>query len=72
MGGGFPNGVAGHTTPTSATASGAEMLVDYVRVFTAGGSVTPTPSLQRGSGNKLPGGGYQLYRWHHSHPCQHH
>lgn len=44
MGGGFPNGVAGHTTPTSATASGASMIVDYVRVFTAGGSTTPTPT----------------------------
>jgi Glycosyl hydrolases family 16 len=46
MGGGFPNGVAGHTTPTAATASGASMLIDYVRVFTAGGSgggTTPTP-----------------------------
>jgi len=49
MGGGFPNGVAGHTTPTSATASEAEMLVDYVRVFTAGGSVTPTPTTTAGS-----------------------
>ena len=48
MGGGFPNGVAGHTTPTSSTASGASMLIDYVRVFTSGGSGsgggTPTPT----------------------------
>lgn len=45
MGGGFPNGVAGHTTPTSATTSGASMLVDYVRVFTSPGSApTPTPT----------------------------
>lgn len=44
MGGGFPNGVAGHTTPTSATASGASMLVDYVRVFTSGGGTAPTPT----------------------------
>ncbi len=43
MGGGFPNGVAGHTTPTSATVSGASMLIDYVRVFTSSGS-TPTPT----------------------------
>ncbi|MBA2287790.1 MAG: family 16 glycosylhydrolase [Ktedonobacteraceae bacterium] len=43
MGGGFPNGVAGHTTPTAATVSGGSMLVDYVRVFTANGS-NPTPS----------------------------
>ncbi|HEY1353574.1 MAG TPA: malectin domain-containing carbohydrate-binding protein [Ktedonobacteraceae bacterium] len=45
MGGGFPNGVAGHTTPTAATTSGASMLVDYVRVFTSPGSApTPTPT----------------------------
>lgn len=45
MGGGFPNGVAGHTTPTSATTSGASMLVDYVHVFTSPGSApTPTPT----------------------------
>jgi len=45
MGGGFPNGVAGHTTPTGATASGASMIVDYVRVFTMqGNGVTPTPT----------------------------
>ncbi len=53
MGGGFPNGVAGHTTPTSATASGASMLIDYVRVFTAGsGGVTPTPTA-----TSVPGSG---------------
>ncbi len=45
MGGGFPNGVAGHTTPTSATASGGSMLVDYVRVLTTTGSApSPTPT----------------------------
>jgi hypothetical protein len=45
MGGGFPNGVAGHNTPTAATASGASMLVDYVHVFTTNGSApTPTPT----------------------------
>jgi hypothetical protein len=42
MGGGFPTGVAGHNTPTAATASGASMVVDYMRVFTANGP-TPTP-----------------------------
>lgn len=53
MGGGFPNGVAGHTTPTSATTSGASMLIDYVRVFTSPGSApTPTPT---------PGGGASTY-----------
>jgi hypothetical protein len=51
MGGGFPNGVAGHTTPTSATVSGGSMLVDYVRVLTTTGSApspTPTPSPTAG------------------------
>jgi hypothetical protein len=47
MGGGFPNGVAGHNTPTSATVSGGSMLVDYVHVLTTTGSApspTPTPT----------------------------
>lgn len=47
IGGGFPNGVAGHTTPTSATASGVPMNVDYVRVYTANGSApAPTPTVR--------------------------
>jgi beta-glucanase (GH16 family) len=37
MGGAFPDGVAGHATPTSATQPGHSMLVDYVRVYTSGG-----------------------------------
>ena len=50
MGGGFPNGVCGCTTPTSSTASGYSMNVDYVRVYTANGSTpTPTPTSS-GSG----------------------
>ena len=45
MGGGFPNGVSGQTTPTSTTQSGASMLVDYVRVYTTTGTTsTPTPT----------------------------
>jgi hypothetical protein len=44
MGGGFPNGVSGTTTPTSATQSGGEMLVSDVSVYTANGTVTPTPT----------------------------
>jgi beta-glucanase (GH16 family) len=35
MGGGFPNGVSGQTTPTGATDPGHPMLVDYVSVSTA-------------------------------------
>jgi beta-glucanase (GH16 family) len=33
MGGGFPNGVCGCTTPTTATASGGQLLADYVAVY---------------------------------------
>ncbi|AGL20679.1 carbohydrate-binding protein [Actinoplanes sp. N902-109] len=51
IGGGFPNGVAGSSTPTSATVSGRSMLVDYVAVYSkagsgggGGGSTTPPPS----------------------------
>ncbi|MBW4720753.1 carbohydrate-binding protein [Saccharothrix sp. SC076] len=38
IGGAFPNGVAGRATPTAATAPGRSMLVDYVAVWTAGGT----------------------------------
>jgi hypothetical protein len=45
MGGGFPNGVCGCTTPTSATASGGTMSVAYVAAYsTSGGGSTPTPT----------------------------
>ncbi|WP_434741540.1 glycoside hydrolase family 16 protein [Micromonospora sp. SH-82] len=44
MGGGFPNGVAGFTTPTSATVPGRPMLVDYVAVYQRGGGSTPPPT----------------------------
>jgi len=43
MGGGFPNGVSGVTTPTTATASGASMNIDWVAVYNKGGA-TPTPT----------------------------
>ncbi len=51
MGGGFPNGVSGTTTPTSATQSGGAMLVSDVSVYTANGNVTPTPTATAGSGS---------------------
>ncbi|MER6397089.1 glycoside hydrolase family 16 protein [Kitasatospora sp. NPDC001603] len=41
MGGAFPDPVAGHRTPTAATASGVPMLVDYVAVYRSGGGTTP-------------------------------
>jgi hypothetical protein len=45
MGGGFPNGVCGCTSPTSATTSGGTMSVAYVAAYsTSGGSGTPTPT----------------------------
>ncbi|MEU8197054.1 glycoside hydrolase family 16 protein [Microbispora amethystogenes] len=44
IGGGFPNGVAGFSTPTSATVSGRPMLVDYVAVWQSGGGSNPSPS----------------------------
>ena len=38
MGGGYPNGVCGCTTPTSSTASGGTMRVAYVAAYTTNGS----------------------------------
>ncbi|HET8840448.1 MAG TPA: glycoside hydrolase family 16 protein, partial [Ktedonobacteraceae bacterium] len=54
MGGGFPAAFGGG--PTSSTASGASLNVDYVRVFTSGGSgggttPTPTPTSTGGGGS---------------------
>ncbi|MEU5880485.1 glycoside hydrolase family 16 protein [Spirillospora sp. NPDC047279] len=42
MGGAFPDGVAGQTTPTASTVSGRPMLVDYVAVWQSGGGGGPT------------------------------
>lgn len=49
MGGAFPNGVAGSSTPTGSTASGVPMLVDYVAVYTKGGGTTPTATATTGN-----------------------
>jgi hypothetical protein len=38
MGGGYPNGVCGCTSPSSSTSSGAAMSVSYVAVYTTTGS----------------------------------
>jgi Carbohydrate binding module (family 6) len=43
MGGGFP-AAFGAGTPTAATVSGKPMLVDYVAVYTKGGSTTTPPT----------------------------
>jgi hypothetical protein len=51
MGGGFPNGVAGFTTPTTATVSGASMNIDWVAVYNkapGGGGDTTPPSAPTG------------------------
>jgi hypothetical protein len=42
MGGNYPDGIQGSTTPTSATSSGASMSVGYVAVYEQGGDSTPT------------------------------
>jgi hypothetical protein len=42
MGGNYPDGISGTTTPTSATTSGASMTVGYVAVYEQGGNSTPT------------------------------
>ena len=44
IGGGYPNGVCGCTSPSSSTSSGAAMSVGYVAVYeTSGSSASPTP-----------------------------
>jgi len=42
MGGNYPDGVQGSTTPTSATSSGGAMSVAYVAAYEEGGNSTPT------------------------------
>ncbi|GAA2014460.1 hypothetical protein GCM10009839_06730 [Catenulispora yoronensis] len=42
MGGNYPDGVSGVTTPTSATTSGASLSAAYVAVYEQGGNSTPT------------------------------
>jgi beta-glucanase (GH16 family) len=53
IGGAFPNGVAGHATPTAATVPGHSLVVDYVAVWSAGGNggnPTTTTTPPGGSG----------------------
>ena len=52
MGGGFPAAFGGG--PTSSTQSGASMIVDYVRVYTANGSAPPTPTPTTGGSTPTP------------------
>jgi hypothetical protein len=44
MGGAYPNGVCGCTSPTSSTSSGASMSVGYVAVYESSGTSTSSPS----------------------------
>ncbi|MFC3494759.1 carbohydrate-binding protein [Glycomyces rhizosphaerae] len=53
IGGAFPDGVSGQTTPTAATVPGHSMLVDYVRVYTSGGGGNGEPTEEP----TTPGGG---------------
>ena len=48
IGGGYPNGVCGCTSPSSSTSSGAAMSVGYVAVYsTTGASASPSPVAHR-------------------------
>src|SRR5450755_719932 len=42
MGGNYPDGISGTTTPTAATSSGASLSAAYVAVYEKGGNTTPT------------------------------
>jgi hypothetical protein len=48
MGGSYPNGVCGCTTPTSSTSSGGTMSVAYVAAYTTSSSSTPPPTGNTG------------------------
>jgi hypothetical protein len=52
MGGGYPNGVCGCTTPTSATTSGATMSVAYVAAYETTGSSTGNTVTVTNPGNQ--------------------
>jgi Ricin-type beta-trefoil lectin domain/Glycosyl hydrolases family 16 len=57
MGGGYPNGVCGCTSPGSSTTSGATMSVAYVAAYTigSGGGGTPPPPPPSGSTGPITG-----------------
>ncbi|MCH7230361.1 carbohydrate-binding protein [Glycomyces sp. L485] len=59
VGGAFPDGVSGTTTPTAATEPGHPMLVDYVRVYSRGGS-GPDPDPTASEPGE-PGQGHDAY-----------
>ena len=57
MGGAYPNGVCGCTTPTSSTASGGTMSVAYVAAYSTSGSGGGGRRRHRdhGADHRLPG-----------------
>jgi hypothetical protein len=57
MGGGFPNGVCGCTSPSGSTTSGGTMSVQYVAAYTTGGSGGGTGGGGTGGGGTGGGGG---------------
>ena len=57
IGGGFPNGACGCTTPTGATTSGGTMQVDYVAAYTSTGSGSGTGGTGGGGTGGTGGGG---------------
>ena len=58
IGGGFPNGVCGCTSPSSATSSGAAMGVDYVAAYQTGGGSAATGGSAPGSTSGRASGAY--------------
>jgi Ricin-type beta-trefoil lectin domain/Glycosyl hydrolases family 16 len=50
MGGGYPNGVCGCTSPSGATTSGGTMSVAYVAAYSTSSSSSPPPPPPPGSG----------------------
>ncbi|HEY3747608.1 MAG TPA: ricin-type beta-trefoil lectin domain protein [Pseudonocardiaceae bacterium] len=63
MGGGFPNGVCGCTSPSAATTSGGTMAVQYVAAYqkgAGGGATNPPPPPPSGGGQITGQGGLCL------------
>ncbi|WP_436499940.1 carbohydrate-binding protein [Actinokineospora sp. HUAS TT18] len=56
IGGAFPDALAGSRTPTAATVPGHPMVVDYVAVYTSGGT-PPTTTTTTTTTTPPPGGG---------------
>ena len=61
MGGGFPNGVSGQTTPVAGTTSGVPMRVDYVAVWQSGAAPTSTSTSNPPTSTSPPTGGQSAY-----------